>query len=79
MALKTTQIQLKRRFRKEITALKDAIHLQCFECMGNQADGYIPCPDKKCPLYPFRLRQMATQSSDRLKKKALALRKARER
>ena len=77
MALKTTQNQLKRKFKEEITALQDAIHLQCFECMGDQADGYIPCTDTVCPLYPFRLRKLIRGSSNRLKEKAMALKKSR--
>ena len=77
MALRITQNQLKRKFKEEITALQDAIHLQCFECMGNQGDGYVPCTDTKCPLFPFRLRKMVSSSSQRLKNKAMMLKKAR--
>jgi len=77
MALKITQIQLKRKYRAEIVALKDAIHLACYECMGNQADGYIPCTDTVCPLYPFRLRKSIIRSNSRLCKRATALKKLR--
>jgi len=79
MALKTTQRQLRRKHKEEITALKDAIHLACYECMGNQADGYIPCTDTICPLYPFRLRKLISYNpNSRLRKRATALKKLRQ-
>ena len=57
MALKTTQRELKLKFKKEIKALKYAILCKCFDCCGFQADGYMDCEMRNCPLYPYRLKQ----------------------
>lgn len=57
MALKVKQIDLKRKFRKEIQELRYAIWGKCFECSGFQADGYFDCAVTDCLLYPHRLRQ----------------------
>ena len=73
MALKTTQIQLKKKFRKEITALKDAIYLKCYECSAFQADGYSDCQITDCSLYPFRLTKNISRTSKRLQKMARKL------
>lgn len=66
MALKKTQNQLKREFKKEIQELKYAIYGKCYDCMGFQADGYYDCGIKTCPLYPYRLRQAAGSTSQSL-------------
>ena len=70
MALKITQIQLKRKYRAEIAALKEAIHLQCFQCSGYQADGYANCEIPDCPLYPFRLKRYLSRCSKTFQQKA---------
>lgn len=57
MALKTTQRELKKRFKKETQDLRWAIFGKCFDCMGFQADGYMDCEMLNCPLYPYRFRQ----------------------
>ena len=57
MALKITQLQLKRKFREEIRELKYAIYAKCFDCCGFQADGCMDCEIKDCSLYPYRLKQ----------------------
>jgi len=57
MAHKTTQLELKRKFKKEIKDLKYAIYGKCYDCMGFQADGYLDCEMKDCPLYPYRLKK----------------------
>jgi len=75
MALKTTQIELRRKFKKEIAALKEAIHLQCFQCSGCQADGYANCEITDCPLYPFRLRKSLGHCSKTFQQKARKMKK----
>jgi hypothetical protein len=75
MALKTTQIQLKRKYRAEIAALKEAIHLQCFQCSGCQADGYDNCEIPDCPLYPFRLKRPLGNCSKTFQEKARKMKK----
>lgn len=57
MALKTTQNQLKKEFRKQIKELKYAIYGKCYDCTGFHADGYADCEMNDCPLYPYRLKQ----------------------
>jgi len=32
---------------------KNAILLQCWECMGHYADGKQDCENRTCALYPF--------------------------
>lgn len=66
MALKTTQRQLKRRFRSEVKNLKWAILAKCFDCSGFQADGYMDCKMDDCPLYPYRLKQPIGRTSKSL-------------
>ncbi len=66
MGLKTTQIQLKTGFRKEIKDLKYAIYGKCFDCMGFYPDGYIECEIETCNLYPYRLKGVASRCSKSL-------------
>lgn len=66
MALKTTQIQLKRKFRVKIKALRYAIYGKCYDCSGFQADGYQDCQMEDCPLYPYRLKQPIGRTSESL-------------
>ena len=63
MALKTTQRELKKKFRAEIKSLKWAIYAKCFDCMGFQADGYYDCKMNDCPLYPYRLKHFWSRGS----------------
>lgn len=56
MALKTTQTELKRRFKKQIKDLKYAIYAECFACTGFQTNGYADCEMDDCPLYQHRLK-----------------------
>jgi len=63
MALKITQSQLKKKFKEEIKGLRWAIHAQCFDCVGFQADGYQNCEINACPLYPYRLKQPVGKTS----------------
>jgi len=53
MALKTTQGELKRKFREEIKELKIAIWLMCADCEGFFLNPYQKCLDKNCSLYKF--------------------------
>jgi len=66
MVLKTTQRQLKKRFKIEIKELKYAIYAKCFDCCGFQADGYMDCGIEDCPLYPYRLKQPIGRTSKSL-------------
>ncbi len=66
MPLKTTQRELKRKFRKEIKNLKWAIFGKCFDCSGFQADGYMDCEMDDCSLYPYRLEQPVGRTSESL-------------
>lgn len=66
MALKTTQRELKRKFREEIKNLKWAIYAECFGCMSFQGDGYYDCGIKTCPLYDYRLRRHLSRCSKEL-------------
>jgi hypothetical protein len=40
--------------RSKITRAQ-AIRLQCIECMGFQVGLIKDCPDKGCPLWPYRI------------------------
>jgi len=73
--LKQTQSELKKKFRAEITELKDAILIQCYECSGYQGDGYSDCQIKSCPLYQFRLKSNIGNRSERLQRKARKFKK----
>lgn len=66
MSLKTTQRDLKRRFKNQIQNLQWAIYGKCYDCTGFQADGYQDCGMKDCPLYPYRLRQPIGRTSKSL-------------
>ena len=66
MALKITQRELKRKFKKEIKELKYAIFAKCFDCCGFQADGYADCEMEDCSLYPYRLEQPIGRTSKSL-------------
>jgi len=44
---------------------KEAILRFCKECMGYKAREIKFCPDKLCPLYPFRLRGKSKGSEDK--------------
>ena len=46
MALKKTQSQIKRKFRKQIQDLEFAIFGKCYECSGFQTNGYADCEIK---------------------------------
>ena len=76
MALKTTQSQLKRKFREEIRELENAAHLMCADCMGFFLDPYEKCSDKNCPLYKF-YPTAGKVSSPTFKKKIYELAKRR--
>ena len=66
MALKTTQRELKRKFREETKDLKYAIYGKCYDCMNFQADGYYDCEMDDCPLYQYRLKQPIGRTSKNL-------------
>jgi len=66
MALKTTQRELKRKFKKEIQTLRWVIYGKCYDCSGFQADGYTDCGMKDCSLYPYRLKHPKNRSSESL-------------
>ena len=74
MALKTTQRELKRKFKKEAQSLRWAIFGRCFDCTGFQADGYMDCGMKDCSLYPYRFKQPIGRTSKDL---ALYLRRVK--
>jgi len=57
MALKTTQMMLKTKFRAEIKKLKFAIFAKCYNCMGFHADKVYDCGMKGCALYNYRLKK----------------------
>jgi len=69
MALKTTQQELKKRYKEEIAELKDAIKLKCWDCTGFQADGYEDCEIYDCSLYPYRLNRSISRCSAELLRK----------
>lgn len=66
MALKKTQAQLKREYRKQIQNLEFAIFGKCYDCSGFQADGYQDCGMNDCFLYPYRLKQPIGRTSKSL-------------
>ena len=78
MALKTTQRQLKKKFRAEIKKLKTAIKLHCCECMGWMVDGVYDCGITDCPLYPYRLKTGPKRWSEEFTKLVAEYRKKRE-
>ncbi len=64
MALKTTQHQLKKKFKQEILELKTAIKLQCANCMGFFLDPYSACIDNNCPLRKYYPRPGTVKSKN---------------
>lgn len=74
MALKTTQRQLKKKYKEEIKALKWAIYGKCHDCLGFRIDSAAICSSPCCPLYKYRLGHSAGRNPGPL---ALFLRSVR--
>ena len=41
-----------------------AIHKHCLNCSGNSANNLKNCPDKDCPLYPYRFGEHSNSLAD---------------
>ena len=54
---KSEQIRRLSEYRGQKVTRASAIRLRCLECCGNQRAEVRRCPDRQCPLWPFRMGQ----------------------